>query len=194
MEPSCLLACKPSPRISKSLRSLPASKGRESVFPFRRLPCLARVCELLVCLPPRNCLILCPYFPFFNLINATQASTGRLWFARDPLGRRSLLYHKSTLRNPYFFLTSVSGGAHHEHDLDEVSTDSLYRINVRDIDVRLDQVLSSVLASLYSHSLRPTIHQWRPYLASRAPHFSLVSCDFWSYVEVTSFHRANPIP
>lgn len=37
-----------------------------------------------------------------------QASTSRLWFARDCLGRRSLLWHKPTGDEDGFYLSSVS--------------------------------------------------------------------------------------
>lgn len=37
-----------------------------------------------------------------------QASTSRLWFARDCLGRRSLLWHKPTSAEDNFYLSSIS--------------------------------------------------------------------------------------
>ncbi|KAJ2960335.1 hypothetical protein NQZ79_g4310 [Umbelopsis isabellina] len=40
-----------------------------------------------------------------------QASTSRLWFARDCLGRRSLLWHKPTSAEDNFYLSSISSTA-----------------------------------------------------------------------------------
>lgn len=59
-----------------------------------------------------------------------QHSTRTLHFGRDPLGRRSLLLHRPTKENPYFLLTSVSAGSNVGYDLEELSTENLYTIDV----------------------------------------------------------------
>jgi len=57
-------------------------------------------------------------------------SSTRLYFARDPLGRRSLLVHYPSSTDPYFLLTSVSVGSRLEYALDELSTEYIYSIDV----------------------------------------------------------------
>jgi asparagine synthetase B (glutamine-hydrolysing) len=62
-----------------------------------------------------------------------QASTQRLFFARDPLGRRSLLIHKPNSHSPYFLLTSVSVGSHPSYELEELSTDVICCLDIRQL-------------------------------------------------------------
>lgn len=64
--------------------------------------------------------------------------------------------------------------------MDEVSTDAFYRISIGDAGVCSDQAVSYLYS--HSHSLRLTIHKWRPYLA--LAHLSFVPCSFSFYVEV----------
>ncbi|KAJ7492876.1 asparagine synthase-domain-containing protein [Mycena latifolia] len=52
-----------------------------------------------------------------------QVTTQRVFFARDPLGRRSLLIHRPSIRNPYFLLASVSIGSDPSHEFQELSTE-----------------------------------------------------------------------
>ncbi|KAH9947984.1 asparagine synthase-domain-containing protein [Amylocystis lapponica] len=54
----------------------------------------------------------------------------RIYFARDPLGRRSLLIHRPTPVNPYFLLASVSVGSHPGYAFEELSTDCIYSLDV----------------------------------------------------------------
>ncbi|KAI0762808.1 asparagine synthase-domain-containing protein [Fomes fomentarius] len=54
----------------------------------------------------------------------------QLFFARDPLGRRSLLVHYPTEANPYFLLASVSAGVDPRHALGELSTENIYSMDV----------------------------------------------------------------
>ncbi|KAI0735363.1 asparagine synthase-domain-containing protein [Earliella scabrosa] len=53
-----------------------------------------------------------------------------VYFSRDPLGRRSLLVHYPDANRPYFLLTSVSAGADPGHALEELSTESIYAIDM----------------------------------------------------------------
>ncbi|THH16765.1 hypothetical protein EW146_g3919 [Bondarzewia mesenterica] len=64
----------------------------------------------------------------------------RLFYARDPLGRRSLLINKPTPKNPYFLLTSVSVGALEEYDLTEVSTDHIYSLDLQRLGASPDPI------------------------------------------------------
>ncbi|KAL6304254.1 asparagine synthase-domain-containing protein [Sparassis latifolia] len=62
-----------------------------------------------------------------------QKSSRRIYFARDPLGRRSLLIHKPTRANPYFLLTSVSAGAHPAYNLEELPTEQIYCLDAAEL-------------------------------------------------------------
>ncbi|KAJ7630687.1 asparagine synthase-domain-containing protein [Roridomyces roridus] len=55
-----------------------------------------------------------------------QATSRRLFFARDPVGRRSLLIHKPSIANPYFLLASVSTGLDPASEFEELSTDYIF--------------------------------------------------------------------
>ncbi|KAI0048394.1 hypothetical protein FA95DRAFT_1588690 [Auriscalpium vulgare] len=59
----------------------------------------------------------------------------RVFFARDPLGRRSLLIHRPSAGNPYFLLTSVSAGPHVGYDLSEVDTECIHMLDVQHLDM-----------------------------------------------------------
>ncbi|KAI0786005.1 asparagine synthase-domain-containing protein [Abortiporus biennis] len=58
-----------------------------------------------------------------------HGSMRKLFFARDPLGRRSLLIHKPTQDNPRLLLTSVSAGAQNVYDLEELSTEYIFSLD-----------------------------------------------------------------
>ncbi|KAI0824166.1 asparagine synthase-domain-containing protein [Trametes gibbosa] len=59
-----------------------------------------------------------------------QRALNVLYFARDPLGRRSLLIHHPDEARPYFLLTSVSDGSHPGYSLDEISTEHVYCLDL----------------------------------------------------------------
>ncbi|KAJ7462632.1 asparagine synthase-domain-containing protein [Mycena galericulata] len=61
-----------------------------------------------------------------------HADSQRIFFARDPLGRRSLLIHKPSVKNPYFLVASVSTGSDPSCDFEEVSTEYIYSLELRD--------------------------------------------------------------
>ncbi|KAI9057153.1 hypothetical protein FKP32DRAFT_1638527 [Trametes sanguinea] len=54
----------------------------------------------------------------------------RLYFARDPLGRRSLLVHYPDEARPYFLLSSVSAGLHPGYSFEEISTECVYSLDL----------------------------------------------------------------
>ena len=56
-----------------------------------------------------------------------------LFFARDPLGRRSLLIHESTPKFPYLILASVSAGINSRYNFKELCTDFIYYLDLRTI-------------------------------------------------------------
>ncbi|KAF9056380.1 asparagine synthase-domain-containing protein [Panaeolus papilionaceus] len=58
-----------------------------------------------------------------------QAKSRRLHFARDPLGRRSLLYSLPSPEHPYFILSSVASETA-PCDLKELPTSHIYALNV----------------------------------------------------------------
>ncbi|KAI0249563.1 asparagine synthase-domain-containing protein [Lactifluus subvellereus] len=54
----------------------------------------------------------------------------RLFFARDPLGRRSLLVHWPSRELPYLLLASVAIGTNDGYHLTELSTEHIYVLNI----------------------------------------------------------------
>ena len=65
-----------------------------------------------------------------ELTRCYQHRSKHVYFSRDPLGRRSLLVHYPDANRPYFLLTSVSAGADPGHALEELSTESIYAIDM----------------------------------------------------------------
>ena len=61
--------------------------------------------------------------------SSSQSASKRLFFARDPLGRRSLLIHRPTDQQPYFFLASVSAGSD-LGEMKELSTEYIYSLDL----------------------------------------------------------------
>lgn len=59
-----------------------------------------------------------------------QGSSKKLYFARDPLGRRSLLIHKPTLTCPIFLLASVSAGNDNAYEFEELSTNGIFVLDL----------------------------------------------------------------
>ncbi|KAF8219244.1 hypothetical protein L208DRAFT_1427107 [Tricholoma matsutake] len=56
-----------------------------------------------------------------------------LFFARDPLGRRSLLIHEYTPESPCLILTSVSAGVDSRYNFEELCTDSIYCLDLHNL-------------------------------------------------------------
>ncbi|KAJ3759599.1 asparagine synthase-domain-containing protein [Lentinula raphanica] len=66
-----------------------------------------------------------PYaFVFYN------ATSQKLFFSRDPLGRRSLLIHRPSATNPYFLLASVSAGSDPGCSFEELETGHIYCLDL----------------------------------------------------------------
>lgn len=68
------------------------------------------------------------FLPPLSDISSTQNATKRVYFGRDPLGRRSLLLSRSLAseENLSMILTSVSNGANPPFPFKEVDTGSLH--------------------------------------------------------------------
>ncbi|KAH8998749.1 asparagine synthase-domain-containing protein [Lactarius hatsudake] len=58
---------------------------------------------------------------------------GKVFFARDPLGRRSLLMHVPSPELPYLLLASVSAGKSDHYDFTELSTEYIYALDLRSL-------------------------------------------------------------
>ncbi|EJD04010.1 uncharacterized protein FOMMEDRAFT_167293 [Fomitiporia mediterranea MF3/22] len=58
-------------------------------------------------------------------------TTDTIFFGRDPLGRRSLLIHRPTTQNPVLLVASVSAGSNTPYPLEEVGTEELYCVDIR---------------------------------------------------------------
>lgn len=56
--------------------------------------------------------------------------SGKVFFARDPLGRRSLLMHAPSPELPYLLLASVSVGKSNHYDFTELSTEYIYALDL----------------------------------------------------------------
>ncbi len=54
----------------------------------------------------------------------------KVFFSRDPLGRRSLLIHKPTPEIPHLLFSSVSIGFHPQYTLEELPTDCIYCLDL----------------------------------------------------------------
>ncbi|KAK1229384.1 hypothetical protein PQX77_007561 [Marasmius sp. AFHP31] len=63
-------------------------------------------------------------------------ATHKLYFARDPLGRRSLLMHRPSATRPWFLLASVSAGDDPAYCFEEVSTGHIHVIDLRLVTTR----------------------------------------------------------
>ncbi|KIM67114.1 hypothetical protein SCLCIDRAFT_14238 [Scleroderma citrinum Foug A] len=96
-----------------------------------------------------------------------DSSSEQLYFARDPLGRRSLLIHKPTSSFPYFFLASVSSGDFTPCQFEELSTEGIYRLDIHRIRRTGDGEIARVnptlpcedlpCVDLFEHILLPEI-------------------------------------
>ncbi|RDB28658.1 Asparagine synthetase domain-containing protein 1 [Hypsizygus marmoreus] len=114
-----------------------------------------------------------------------QASSQRLFFARDPLGRRSLLIHKYTPASPYLLLASVSAGVDSRYEFEELSTQDIYCIDFRIVNGQemLQEGLNSHILSLPRRLAEPCLKPSLPYAE-----MGKVNCDMppEEYLPVTS--------
>lgn len=65
-----------------------------------------------------------------SMLIFTQNWSKRLYFGRDPLGRRSLLIHKPTTTFPVFILSSVSAQMPEGLTFEELSSDHLFSLDL----------------------------------------------------------------
>ncbi|KAF5337217.1 hypothetical protein D9611_003371 [Ephemerocybe angulata] len=63
-----------------------------------------------------------------------HAALNQIFFARDPLGRRSLLVHRPTAELPALLISSVSSGTHPNLNFEEVSTDCIHCLDIPTFD------------------------------------------------------------
>ncbi|KAG2023253.1 asparagine synthase [Coprinopsis cinerea AmutBmut pab1-1] len=63
-----------------------------------------------------------------------HAATHRLYFARDPLGRRSLLIHKPTRKLPVLLVSSVSSGTSPLLEFEEVTTEAIFCVDLTSLE------------------------------------------------------------
>jgi hypothetical protein len=59
-----------------------------------------------------------------------QRRSKSVFFARDPLGRRSLLVHWPTHESPALLLASVSIGVNYGYNFTELSTEHIYALKL----------------------------------------------------------------
>jgi len=87
---------------------------------------------------PQVCLCLLPCGSCLGIGSAFsiiyQHRSRKLFFARDPLGRRSLLVQWPTSELPHLLLTSVSIGSNDGYDLTELSTEHIYALDLNGLN------------------------------------------------------------
>ena len=71
-----------------------------------------------------------PTLGLHMILISIQNRSKRLYFGRDPLGRRSLLIHKPTSTFPVFILSSVSARMPEGLDFEELSSDHLFYLDL----------------------------------------------------------------
>ncbi|KAJ3883112.1 asparagine synthase-domain-containing protein [Lentinula edodes] len=98
-----------------------------------------------------------PYaFAFYSAI------AQKLFFSRDPLGRRSLLIHRPSATNPYFLLASVSAGPNPGYSFEELDTGHIHCLDIATLN-KANDIVSAFdgCLSLFSRSdpvLSSSIH------------------------------------
>jgi hypothetical protein len=78
-----------------------------------------------------------------------QEKSQKLYFARDPLGRRSLLLHRPTSDLPYLLLSSVSTGNNSGYQFEELSIEHIYSIDFNLLTGVYHNVCKTFLISLF---------------------------------------------
>ncbi|GAW09325.1 asparagine synthetase domain-containing protein 1 [Lentinula edodes] len=89
-----------------------------------------------------------PYaFAFYS------ATAQKLFFSRDPLGRRSLLIHRPSATNPYFLLASVSAGPDPGYSFEELDTGHIHCLDIATLN-KANDIVSAFdgCLSLFSRS------------------------------------------
>ncbi|KAG8996595.1 hypothetical protein FRB94_008194 [Tulasnella sp. JGI-2019a] len=70
-----------------------------------------------------------------------ERSSGKLYFARDPLGRRSLLIHHPNGDEPYLILVSANSNSAPKLAFEEVATDGIYCLDTTHTTISDDGLL-----------------------------------------------------
>ncbi|KAG8943635.1 hypothetical protein FRC04_002594 [Tulasnella sp. 424] len=63
-----------------------------------------------------------------------QRATNTLYYARDPLGRRSLLVHYPTAEQPQFIIASACNGLSADYEFEEVKPDGIHCVKLNNIE------------------------------------------------------------
>ncbi|KAG7450298.1 uncharacterized protein BT62DRAFT_962118 [Guyanagaster necrorhizus] len=101
--------------------------------------------------------------------------SGCIIFGRDPLGRRSLLIHKPSPSHPYFILTSVTSGVDAGCSFEELSTDHIFYLNLKDFAQLEGITFEDHLKTLSRRPSQTTVFSYvQPPLVNR-----LVPPDTW---------------
>ena len=85
-----------------------------------------------------------------------QDASRRLFFARDPLGRRSLLIHHPREEHPYFILSSTSTGPSSTFgEFEELSSKHIYYLDLNaDANVLIVRWIISLMVTQESKAFR----------------------------------------
>lgn len=102
--------------------------------------------HLQVCLRLLPCGSCLGFGSAFSIIY--QHRSRKLFFARDPLGRRSLLVQWPTSELPHLLLTSVSIGTNDGYDLTELSTEHIYALDLNSLNGNMTTFLDHYLECL----------------------------------------------
>ncbi|KAG8889849.1 hypothetical protein FRB99_003941, partial [Tulasnella sp. 403] len=134
-----------------------------------------------------------------------QKSSNTLYFARDPIGRRSLLIHKPTAAQPEFILTSAPPieSAETAYEFEEVEPDGIYAINLNDvaagnIGVHVENLARSDQPTTYTSI--PTLNQSLPephaplLTYPLVPHFVPIVTRFSELLSESVRLRAQNVP
>src|SRR6266481_2066092 len=85
-----------------------------------------------------------------------KRKTNRLFFARDPLGRRSLLVHRPSLSSPCLILSSVSAGVGDAYNFEEVDPQHIHYIDLDRLHESVN-VFKAILGNYPSSSTDATL-------------------------------------
>ncbi|OCH96623.1 hypothetical protein OBBRIDRAFT_809107 [Obba rivulosa] len=119
-----------------------------------------------------------------------HARLQKIIFARDPLGRRSLLIHRPTTECPYLLLASVSVGVHPGYLPEELPTEHIYALDANQLRgiPCTSAVLSKVNRSIPHDP--PEVHD----LDSIPPHLTSAVDDLLHHLDRSVMLRVRNIP
>ncbi|KAJ7139868.1 asparagine synthase-domain-containing protein [Mycena epipterygia] len=137
-----------------------------------------------------------------------HAISQRLFFARDPLGRRSLLIHKPSTQNTYFLLASVSIGSDPSCEFQELSTEYIYCLELQgllnggDLASTFDSCMTSIprssaVGALYPFRVNTAVppDDWPLITGLETPDYLMQAVDdLINHLEKSVEHRVRDIP